>query len=243
GYEEAWSAYTDNVGIMITRMTVDGEPGEIQDYRDGRWPDWVRCDFLRPRPCVDVVPGGLGLDTAKLTDGAHQMRVEAVDAAGNVGSLHHEIHVDNHAPAKPSTLAVDGGEGWRRVNDFAARWSNPPGQAAPIARARYLLCLGTSCTGASREGDDVSSLGLQVPAPGEYTLRVWLEDAAGNHDPDRATDPVTLRFDDEPPVAAFESPDPDDPLAVTAVVSDRGAGVTAGSIEARRTGESVWRDL
>ena len=60
GHEEAWTAYTDNVGIMVSRMIVDGEQRDVQDYRDVRWPDWVRCDFTRPRPCVDVVPGGSG---------------------------------------------------------------------------------------------------------------------------------------------------------------------------------------
>jgi hypothetical protein len=243
GREEAWSSYTDNVGIMITRMTVDGHQPDVQDYRDGRWPDWARCNFTRPRPCVDVVPGGFELNTATLADGAHQIRVEAVDAAGNVGGAHHDIHVDNHAPAKPNGLTVEGGEEWRQANDFAVRWSNPPGQAAPITRARYQLCHAAGCSQGSREGEHLSSLRLQVPAPGHHTLRVWLEDAAGNHDSERGSDPVSLRFDDEAPVAIFEPTDPGDPLAVTASVADRGAGVAAGSIEARRSGEAVWRDL
>ena len=66
GHEEAATVYTDNVGIMVTRMIVDGEQRDVQDYRDVRWPDWVRCDFTRPRPCVDVAPGGLGLNTRRL---------------------------------------------------------------------------------------------------------------------------------------------------------------------------------
>jgi len=243
GYEEAWSAYTDNVGVMVTRMTIDGAPREVQDYRDARWPDWVRCDFLRPRPCVDVVPGGLGLNTATLPDGAHQMRVEAVDAAGNVGSVHHEIHVDNHPPAKPDGLALEGGEGWRSVNDFAVRWSNPRGQAAPIARARYRLCGESGCIDDSRDGEGIGSLRLPVPGPGMYSLRVWLEDAAGNHDPERASDPVVLRFDDEAPTALFEPVRAEDPLSVAAAVADRGAGVVAGTIEARRAGDAAWRQL
>ena len=31
GHEEAWTSYTDNVGIMVTRMTVDGEQRDVQD--------------------------------------------------------------------------------------------------------------------------------------------------------------------------------------------------------------------
>jgi hypothetical protein len=242
GYEEAWTAFTDNVGIMLTRITVNGEPRVVHDYREGGWPSSVRCDFTRPRPCVDLLPAGLGLNTAALPDGAHQMRVEAVDAAGNVGSLHHEIHVDNHAPAKPDVRLV-GGEGWRHANGFEVKWANPPGQVAPIVRARYRLCDGSGCVEGSRDGDGLSSLQLQVPAPGQYSLRLWLEDAAGNHDPERAGDPISLRFDDEPPVAVFDPSPPDDPLRISASVHDRGAGVVAGSIEARRSGEALWRDL
>lgn len=243
GYEEAWTAYTDNVGVMVTRLTVDGVEREVQDYRDGRWPDWVRCDFTRPRPCVDVVPGRLAMDTAALADGTHQMRVEAVDAAGNVGTLRQDIRVDNNAPAKPNAVGLEGGDGWRHANDFVVRWSNPPGQVAPIARARYRLCDGSSCTEGSREGNELESLRLQVPAAGDYALRVWLEDAAGNHDPDRAGDPIHLRLDDEAPVATFESPDPASPLTVVATVADRGSGIVTGSIEARRIGEPAWLDL
>ena len=243
GHEEAWTSYTDNVGIMVTRMTVDGEQRDVQDYRDGRWPAWVQCDFTRPRPCVDVVPGRLDLNTAALSDGTHRMRVEGVDAAGNVGGVTHDIHVDNHAPAKPNAMALEGGEGWRAVNDFTVRWSNPAGQVSPIARARYRLCEGSSCTEGSREGPDLESLPVKVSSPGAYTLRVWLEDAAGNHDAERASDGVNLRFDDAAPTAVFEASDPRDPLSVVASVADRGAGVVAGSIEARRVGEPVWRDL
>jgi hypothetical protein len=243
GYEEAWTSYTDNVGIMLTRLLVDGVQREVQDYRDGRWPDWVRCDFTRPRPCVDVVPGGLGLDTSSLADGLHRVNVEAVDAAGNVGGVYHDINVDNHAPGKPDGVALEGTEGWRRGNDFTVRWANPAGQAAPVVRARYQLCDGAQCIDGVHDANDVSSLPIRVPRAGEHTLRVWLEDAAGNHDRDRASDPVTLRLDDEAPSAVFEPSDAADPLAVTASVADRGAGVVAGSIEARRMGESVWRDL
>lgn len=243
GHEDAWTAYTDNVGIMVTRLMVDGAQRDLQDYRDGRWPAWVRCDFTRPRPCVDVVPGRLELNTAGLSDGTHRIRVEAVDAAGNVAGVDHDIRVDNHAPAQPDALHLEGGEGWRAVNDFSVRWSNPGAQVSPIVRARYRLCDGSGCAGGDVDGEGVSALRLRAPAPGEYTLRVWLEDAAGNHDSERASDAVHLRFDDEAPGAVFEAPDPADPLAVVASVFDRGAGVVAGSLEARRIGTAAWTDL
>ena len=44
---------------------------------------------------------------------------------------------------------------------------------------------------------DLSS--VQVPAPGEWTLRMWRRDQAGNADESNASNPVTLRYDPEAP--------------------------------------------
>ena len=244
GREEAWTAYTDGAGIMISRLYVDGVLRQAQDYRDAAWPDWVRCNFTRSRPCVDVVPGGLEVDTATLSDGTHRIDVEAVDAAGNAARIGHEIRVDNAIPAKPEGVAVSGGEGWRAANRFDVRWANPPGQVAPIVRAHYRMCraAGGECVEGAAEGDQISELALRVPDPGEWLARVWLEDAAGNHDPGRAGDAVRLRFDDEAPTAAFEEGDPRDPRAVRVSVADAGSGVAEGSIELRRVGAAAWID-
>jgi hypothetical protein len=243
GFEEAWSSYLDNVGIMITRLAVDGAHRDVQDYRDARWPAGIRCDFTRPRPCVDIVPGGLGFDTASVPDGSHRVRIEAVDAAGNATGVERDVNVDNHAPGKPEQVGVEGSHGWRSDNAFTVRWVNPAGQVAPLTRARFRLCDGRDCTGDVVDGANLDSLQVRVPRAGEYTLRVWVEDAAGNQDPERASDPVSLRFDDEAPTAVFEDVDPADPLAIAASVGDRGAGVAGGSIEARRVGEPLWRDI
>jgi hypothetical protein len=192
---------------------------------------------------VDIVPGRLALDTANVPDGRHQVNVEGIDAAGNVTGVEQHVNIDNHAPGKPGQVGVEGSQGWRSENGFTVRWSNPPGQVAPISRARYRLCDATACTTDAVEGVDLSSMRVRVPRAGEYALRVWLEDEAGNHDPERASDAVSLRLDDEAPTALFEHTDPGDPLAITASVDDRGAGVTTGSIEARRLGDPVWREL
>ena len=117
--------YTDGSGIMVSRLYVDGIARQTQDYRDGSWPDWVRCDFTRPRPCVDIAPGGLDLDTATLADGEHRIDVEAIDAAGNAARVGHTIRVDNTIPAKPEGVAVGGGEGWRSANRFDLALGEP----------------------------------------------------------------------------------------------------------------------
>jgi hypothetical protein len=246
GYEEAWSSYTDNVGIMITRLFVDGVPVQVQDYRDQSWPDWVRCNFTRPRPCVDVQPGGLSIESATVSDGPHTMRVEAVDAAGNVAALERRIDVDNTPPGKAAGPTVEGGDQWRSANDFAVRWGNPGGQVAPIVRVHYRICplSGGPCTDASEAGEGIERIaGLAVSGPGEYTLRLWLEDAAGNRDADRASDLVYLRFDDEAPVGLFEPPDPERPTRVAVAVADRGSGVASAVLEIKGAGQRHWLEL
>ncbi len=150
GREEAWTSYTDGSGIMVSRIYVDGVARQTLDYRDGSMPDWVRCDFTRPRPCVDIVPGGLDVDTSSLSDGVHRIDVEAIDAGGNAAQVGHAIQVDNSVPAKPEGTAVSGGEGWRSTNRFDLGWTNPPGQVAPIVRARYRCALRAAVT-VSRE--------------------------------------------------------------------------------------------
>lgn len=183
---------SDNTGISSTALYVDGR--KVDDRtRD--------CDYTRPLPCSDVSYGRYLFNTRSLPDGVHQYRVEARDAAGNVGSFAGEIQADNTAPGAPTDVAVDGGEDWRRTNGFRVHWTNPD-SAAPITVARYSLCntATSTCTSGLRRGDGIGSIDdLNVPDPGDYTLRVWLEDAAGNVDWSNSSAAVHLRFDDVAP--------------------------------------------
>jgi hypothetical protein len=246
GREEAWAQVADSSGAMVLRLRADGVVASEIDFRDPSLPAWMLCNFTQPKPCKDFLPAGLSLDTSTLADGEHDVRFEAIDASGNGNVVDHRIRVDNSAPAKPSDLAVEGGEGWRSVNDFTLRWSNPPAQVAPIAKAHYELCpsRGGACSRGEVASPDIDGLSrLTVPAPGEYGVRLWLEDEAGNHDPERASDPVTLRFDDEAPSVVFERPDPAHPTRLTAAVGDRGSGVAEAAVEVRGEGARQWRTL
>ena len=246
GVEDAWSTYRDNVGVMITRLWVDYGLRDNQDYRLATWPAGVRCDFTRRRPCSDIDPGSLGLDTRTLADGDHYIRIEAVDTAGNVNGIDRMISVDNTVPARPSAMSVTDGEGWRTTNGFRVNWSAERDGAAPLDKAHYRLCpsAGGPCiegvkTGAVTGGvDDV-----RVPRPGDYELRAWLEDAAGNQDPERSAGPVHLRFDDVAPDLVFDRPSRRDPALLTARVTDAHSGVAAASIEIRRRDGGAWHEL
>src|SRR5438270_3174927 len=185
-------AASDNVGIRATHLYVDGvSRGDLERP----------CDYTRRVPCSDLTYSRYTVETQALRDGPHELRVDAVDAAGNVGSYRAGFRSDNTPPDAPTAFAVDGGEGWRQTNHFALHWSNPA-SAAPIAGAWYELCNAAtgSCSTGDRGGTGIASIGdLSVPGPGDYTVRVWLQDWAGNVNPANKSVPLHLRFDDVAP--------------------------------------------
>jgi hypothetical protein len=244
GPEEAWQTLSDNVGIMVQRLYVDGRVVAQQDFRDPAWPGNIRCDFTRRRPCNDIAPAGLPLDTRSLDDGLHVLRLEAIDAAGNPASVGRRIGVDNTPPTHVDAHVV-GGDGWRRANDFAVGWRVPADPGAPIARAHYTICSGADpkdCVRATSARSDRIDR-IRVPAEGTHLVRVWLEDAAGNANEADAGAPAFLRLDQTPPEAAFVPTDAADPIRVDVTVSDRASGVSDGTIELRRIGRREWQEL
>jgi hypothetical protein len=188
---------SDNSGIRRTRFWADDLGNLANDVRD--------CDYTFAVPCTNVSGGQYSLDTTRLSDGQHVIAADGLDATdSNWSQTVQTVHVDNHAPAEPGAPGVVGGEGWRRTNGFVVKWSNP-GSAAPIDRAFYELCRadGSGCTTDSQAnaGGIEQLSNVQVPGPGDYTIRVWLEDAAGNVS-DAKSAPLHLKFDDVAPAQA-----------------------------------------
>lgn len=146
--------------------------------------------------------------------------------------------------SSPKDLTVVGGDGWRSANDFAIKWTNTPSPVgAPVVGASWELCptpVGDAkCTRGSAGGKDINSIDhLKLPAPGAYTLKLWLRDEAGNEDARLSANPVTLRYDDASPSLAFLPPDPNDPTLVAVQTSDLGSGVGSGQIQMRRQGST-----
>jgi hypothetical protein len=244
GAGDAWQMLSDNVGIMLLHLYADGKLVDSQDYRQSRWPDHLRCDFTRRQPCSGVLTGGMLLDTRTVPDGTRTIRVEAVDAAGNSAQAERTILVDN-TPPPPAGAAVEGGEDWRQANGFAVRWAPGGEDGSAVARVHYSLCRSAgACSQEVRPAREDRLLdGITLPAPGEYTLRLWLEDAAGNVEPANASAPVRLRFDDVAPHAAFLGLDDRDPLKIELPVSEQGSGMHDGVVELRRVGRRQWQEL
>lgn len=153
----------------------------------------------------------------------------------------------DHTPPARVAPTVDGGTAWRHANRFTARWTPPRGEMTPIVAAHYTLCPagGGRCVARTARGNGIHVLAdFGVPGRGAWLLRVWLEDAAGNQDPQRASDPVLLRFDNAAPGAFFQNGDPRDPRRVAVDVGERVSGVAGGVVQVRRTsGNGAWASL
>ncbi len=188
----------DASGALFDAVRIDGATFASHPFG---------CDYTTPRPCQDR-SSAYDVPTAGLADGPHEVVVGSADAAANGTEARRTVYVDNHAPGAPAALRVDGGEGWRATNGFSVAWANPgQGTGSPVAAARLRLCRledPSACAPERRvAGRGVERAdGLSVPDRGAWTLRVALEDEAGNTDPDAVSDPVVLRFDDSVPGTA-----------------------------------------
>ena len=225
----------DNVGIRAAQLSLDGAP-YAADVR--------ACNFSARVPCPNG-PRSISLTTQRLRDGLHTSGLRIVDTAGNATVAGFPTFIDNTAPGRVDVRAL-GGEGWRRQNSFLAYWMPSAERYAPIDGAFYELCrTGTStCRQGRQPGRNIWALPeLTLPAPGDWTVKVWRFDAAGNADKGYASVPVHLRWDPEAPQLRFESPSLSDPTHVSVVVTDRISGLARGEIELRRVGTNTWYGL
>jgi hypothetical protein len=230
---------SDNAGIRIGRLYVDGIVRASSTYG---------CDFTYAVPCSNKAGAVLSLDTRPLSDGTHTIQVAAVDPAGNeTRSGARSVVVDNNAPGPPAGLSVDGGSDWRGENLFSVSWSDPSDSGSAVAAARYELCAnnGSGCQPVDEvTGPNVSRIdGISVPETGEWTLRVWLVDGAGNVDVAKSS-VVSLRYGtppSAPPPAQNEpapAPAPDEPAQTTPLVD-----VTAALTSPAPTAGAFRRDI
>jgi hypothetical protein len=228
---------SDNVGIKTAAVLIGG------GVRGG---DPKSCSYSQRIPCPNS-PGWIEINTAEAPEGPQPLTVVAEDAAGNrAESAAVTARIDNAAPGAVS-VGVGGGEAWRNSNDFDVAWSNPAEpDRAPITAAYYRLCRagGSECSTAESGGEGIAAINdVKVPSPGEWELRLWREDAAGNQQPANASEPVRLRFDPEPPELGFEAPSADDPTRISVLATDRVSGVGGGEIEISRAGSGTWQVL
>jgi hypothetical protein len=228
---------SDNVGIKSASALISG---------GSRGSDSQSCDYSQRVPCPSA-RGPIAVETTDAPEGSQPLTVVAEDAAGNraeSGAV--TVRIDNTAPGAVP-VGVAGGETWRSSNDFDVAWANPSeGDRAPITAAHFRLCRAGSneCVDGDRAGAGIAAIdNLAVPSPGEWELRLWREDAAGNQQAGNASQPVRLRFDPEPPQLGFENPSVEDPTRVSVLATDRISGLGGGDIEISRAGSGTWQVL
>ncbi len=235
-------------GIRFGETSIDGARVNLTEY--GCAKAYVSSEWraTQMQPCALGVSGGAIVDTTRFSDGSHSIHHCVTDFAGNVGCTPDQaVGIDNNAPAHPRTLALAGGEAWRRVDDFDLSWVNPDqGPASPIWGAFWRITgpagydTGVQFVG----GRDVAALAdRSVPRPGVYSVYLWLRDEAGNSAPSSALD-LALRFDDVPPGLAFAVDEGAEiPESIRAAVTDAHSGPAAGAISYRRLNVEEWTEL
>lgn len=233
---------SDNVGVRAVQAMVEGQVSGSDDRPCQRS---AGDNFSQLVPCPNG-PDSFAVDTRRLPEGTRALSLQAQDSAGNARtSTPIPVRIDNTAPTRVET-AVDGGDGWRKANDFSIAWTNgDEGDRSPIAAAVYKVCpaAGGQCVTGEQAGAGVARVGLKVPGSGEWTAALWRRDAAGNESPDAASVPVRLRFDPDAPKLSFENPEAADPTRVSVAVSDDVSGVGDGAIEISRQGSDTWQGL
>ena len=109
-------------GETLARRRPVGPPSTPARRRSigGEW------RATRMRPCPTNASGPPVVDTALQRRSAPALVHCATDFAGNPRCTPpRTVLIDNNPPAHPKAVALAGGDGWRRVNDFDLGWENP----------------------------------------------------------------------------------------------------------------------
>ncbi len=164
-------------GIQTLTMSIDGQP--IETYT-------APCNYTYPQPCPSQITPTLTLNTTKLSDGTHLLNLAATDAAGNQSTpITRQIAIANNPPPAPTNLVATPTQAGSST--FNVTWTNPA-DPTPITKATYQVCPANG-PGACTEPLPAPAEGpatITVPGPGNWTLAVWLHDAAGNSSPTNA---------------------------------------------------------
>jgi hypothetical protein len=241
----AVAGFDHGAGVRYGETRLDGARVGFTEYPCEKVSIGGEWRGTRMQPCLTNASTTHTISTNGFSDGPHTVVHCSTDFAANSACApSRTVLIDNNPPAHPRAVVLDGGEGWRRTNDFDLGWENPDqGPASPIAGASWRI-LGTAgfdtgvrfAAGRGRR----SLADLSVPAAGAYSLQLWLRDEAGNEAPPSAVT-VPLRLDDLRPTVGFSVEAPDTQLK--AEVGDALSGPAAGQLLYRRVDAEGWTEL
>ncbi len=184
-------------GVYISGTAVNGTGVDFDGFCS---PGTAR---LKPCPGTGSASSTLNVGSSPFVQGPNALLICVSEYGSNAqsGCKSDTVYVDTIAPTAPSSLAVAGGEGWKRDNSFDLSWTNPrqPGSAPIVGAEVRITGPGGFDQTTYHPGADRSSINnVSVPAKGDYTAAVYLKDSAGNESQANASS-VHLRFDNTIP--------------------------------------------
>ena len=155
-----------------------------------------------------------------------------------------------HRPGATGASAVGGQRCVALAQRLRDRWKTHRSRMRPLRRPGIEFAPRPMAQATRRDafratmGRNVQSLtGLRVPRPGDWRVTLWLEDEAGNADPERSSTIRSLRFDER--CAGLGLRRGTRFRSGTGSCHGPGRDLQIGEawIEARRRGENAWRSL
>ncbi len=211
-----WSSSDLGSGLRDERLSVDDAQRKEVSYAGecDTGSSQVDGEFARvfsPCPTGGPYQNSYALETASLSDGAHNLKICAQDfsqfqALGGTPEETCEqrtIHTDNTPPDAPEGLRVTSSNPARYLHHFGAQFSLPPNQGSPIAEVHYDI---VNAAGEVVVPEQTYSATNPTEVPkiegpsqaGDYRLHLWLQDGVGFEGP-----PATAQIphDTTPPAA------------------------------------------
>ena len=195
---------------------------------------------LGRREALDVYDPASGERIGRVPTLFHVYSIEGADLDGDgdeeaLAGSGWQLHVvdpdgDRMAPAVEDAGAVE----TRRSNAFSLTFAPSGGQETPLAAAHVRVCGEQKCEPSSRIALAPGQReigGLRVPGEGEWTMRLWLEDAAGNADPALASEPVAKVLDETAPELTLARPADDRSRTVVLRATDALSGIEQVQVE------------
>lgn len=214
----ALQAYLNNASLTVTATITEGAAGyeasAVKYYLDGA---------LQASPTLSL---------SGLMPGAHLVKVEVTDRAGNTGSAEAQFLV-NAATVDPSAARSLTAPAYSKSRTVSLSWTAPAGGAATGYKV-YRLAAGAAPALAGSTAGNVTQFSDTVTADGVYSYYVVAENGTTTGQPSNA---VSVNVDTVAPVIAVSSPKADErypkegALAVQVTVTDAGSGYDPAAVK------------
>jgi hypothetical protein len=216
--EIGWNITEHGSGLRLERVRLDGQEIDRVDFQAAgacstsfSQTNGEAARGYTPCPVGGPWPRAINYNTAAVADGAHTLtacsqdysQYQGLNGTGSESCDGRTIHTDNTAPGAPSGLFVNSANPQRYLDRFNALFSLPPNQGSPIRAVHYEVINSANEVVQPRQTLSATNptqvANIQGPTqPGDYRLRVWLEDTVGFQGP-ASTTPIPR--DTTPPAA------------------------------------------